>query len=210
MDDEYIETWEQYFDFFDAHGARITFFIQGDYDPLSIGLFCIEALKRGHDVGYHSLNHLDLRSVSPETFAAETSEPLEAFRSQGIPLSSFAYPYGFSEPWMHEILLESFHVLRGYGTTFRIYTEEEIRSGYIISRAIDNTVIRGEENYDRLINTMLRTVKFLDDGRVLPLTTHDISDTAHWGITPRRLEFLLTSARDLHLRFYLYSDFAGQ
>ena len=123
-------------------------------------------------------------------------------------MSSFAYPYGFSEQWMHDALLPSYSVLRGYGTTFRLYNENQIRSGYIISRAIDNTVIKGDENFERLIALMLRTVKFLDDGRILPLTTHDISNTAHWGITPARLEFLLKTATDLHLKFYRYCDFA--
>jgi peptidoglycan/xylan/chitin deacetylase (PgdA/CDA1 family) len=207
MDDDYMETWEQYFDLFDKYGARLTFFIQGAYDPLIIGPFSTKALNRGHDVGFHSLNHLDLRRVSMEVFTAETIEAADAFRQSGVPLSSFAYPYGFSEPWMHEILWESFWVLRGYGTTFRIYTQEQVRAGYIISRAIDNTVISGDENFDRLIRVMLRTVTFLDDDRILPLTTHDISD-AHWAISQRRLEFLLKTTTDLGLRFYRYSDFA--
>ena len=203
MDDDYIETWEQYFDFFDECGARITFFIQGEYFP-----FSVKALSRGHDIGFHTLNHLDLRKVSREEFAEETYEAAESFRQEGIPLSSFAYPFGFSEPWMHKILLESFGVLRGYGTTYRLYNEDQIRSGYIISRAIDNTVIQGEENFNLLISLMLRTLKFLDDGRILPLTTHDISDDAYWGISLRRLEFLLKTAAELKLKFYRYSDFA--
>jgi hypothetical protein len=108
---------------------------------------------------------------------------------------------------MHEALLESFSISRGYGVTYRIYTDDEVRAGFIISRALDNTVIRGEENYDRLVRSMLRTLKFLGGGRILPLTTHIICDDAAWGITPRRLEFLLQTAVSLGLNFYLYSDF---
>jgi hypothetical protein len=143
-----------------------------------------------------------------EKFRKETVEPLVSYRREGLTLSSFAYPFGFSEPWMHKILLEAFSVLRGYGTTFLLYNEAEIRSGYIISRAIDNTTIREEENFNRLITLMLRTVKFIDTG-LLPLTTHDISDTALWGISKRRLEFLLKTAAELNLKFYLFSDFAN-
>ena len=204
MDDDYFETWEQHFDFFDEYGARITFFLQGDYSP-----FSAKALARGHDVGFHSVNHLDLRRLSPEDFAMETYIGAEAFRQEGIPISSYAYPFGFSEPWMHEALRGHFGVLRGYGVTFRIYTEDQIRSGFINSRAIDNTVIRGEENFQRVVNLMLRTLKFLDDGRILPLTTHDISDES-WAISQRRLEFLFKTAADLHLKFYLFRDFANE
>ena len=202
FDDDYVDSWEQHFDLFDQHGAKVTFFVQGI--PNS---FCIEALSRGHDVGYHSLNHLDLTKVSGATFAKETFEPMLQFRHAGIPLTSFAFPFGFSEQWMHEILLQSFGILRGYGVTFRLYHDSEIRSAYIISQAIDNIVIPDDEDFDKKIRLMLRTIKFLGGSRVLPLTTHDISDTAAWGISRRRLEFLLKTASDLGLRFYLYSDF---
>jgi hypothetical protein len=97
-------------------------------------------------------------------------------------------------------------VLRGYGVTYRLYDRSAIYSAHIISKAVDNTVIKGEENFDRLISVMFRTAGFLD--MVLPLTTHDISDDALWGITPRRLEYLLKTASDLRLRFYVYRDFA--
>ena len=202
FDDDYIESWERSLDLFDTYGAKVTFFIKGKFDP-----FCIKALGRGHDIGYHSLNHLDLRKISAAEFAKETIEPAEAFRKTGVPLASFAYPYGFFEPWMHEILLRSFSVLRGYGVTFCLYYKNEITSACIASRAIDNTVIPGEENFDLIIRSMLMTVKFLDDDRILPLTSHRISEAA-WAISPRRLEFLLKTAADLGLQFYLYRDFA--
>jgi hypothetical protein len=124
----------------------------------------------------------------------------------GVTLSAFAYPYGFSEPWMHEALLKTYSVLRGYGVTFRLYDRNAISSAYISSKAVDNTVIKEEEKFDRLISVMFRTAGFLD--MVLPITSHDISDDALWGITPRRLEYLLKTASDLGLRFYVYRDFA--
>ena len=201
MDDDYFETWEEHFDFFEQFGARITFFLQGDYTPFSAA-----ALSRGHDVGFHSINHPDLRRVSEDVFSMETYLGAESFRHQGIPISSYAFPFGFSEPWMYEILLEHFGILRGYGVTFRIYHEHEIRNNFINSRAIDNTVLGGDENYEYVINLMLRTLKFLDDDRILPLTTHDISND-HWAISRQRLEFLFQTAVDLQLNFYLYSDF---
>jgi peptidoglycan/xylan/chitin deacetylase (PgdA/CDA1 family) len=201
FDDAYMETWEQYFDLFEQYGARVTFFIQGDFSP-----FCDEAIRRGHDIGYHSLNHLDLRKQSREKFDEETILGAGSFLEAGVSLSAFAYPYGFSEPWMHEALLETYSVLRGYGVSFRLYDSSAISSAHIISKAVDNTIIKGEENFDRLIRIMLRTAGFLD--MVLPLTSHDISDTAPWGITPRRLEHLLKTASELGLKFYVYRDFA--
>jgi hypothetical protein len=202
FDDAYTASWERYFDLFDAYKARVTFFVIGN--PVS---FCAKAIKRGHDVGYHSLSHSDLRKMSKGELNREAIEPLKSFRDSGIPLSSFAYPFGFYEPWMHDILLRSFTVLRGYGVTYRLYSGDEIRRGYISSRAIDNTIIPSDEEFYQAVNIMLRTVKFIDKNLVLPLTTHDISARADWGISPRRLEYLLKTANELGLVFYCYGDF---
>jgi peptidoglycan/xylan/chitin deacetylase (PgdA/CDA1 family) len=202
FDDDYQSVWEQYFDLFDRYGARVTFFVQGDFDP-----FCLEARNRGHDIGYHTRRHLNLLRVSREIFFEETSAAVDTFRQAGVPLRSFAYPFGLSEPWMHEELAKSFSVLRGFGVTYRIYTGDTIRAGYISSKSIDNVVYKNEAKFESDIALMLRTVKFLGGGRIVPLTTHTIADDADWGISPRRLEYVLKTAAELKLRFYRYGDF---
>ena len=202
FDDDYMEIWEQNFDLFDEYGARVTFFVQGEYCS-----FCNAALARGHDVGYHSLNHLNLPKVSREIFDEETLSGIQVFREAGVPLDSFAYPFGLSETWMHEELLKTFRILRGYGVTFRVYDSHTIRKGYISSRALDNILFKKDEDFEAVIDIMLRTVKFIGGDLVLPLTSHNISDTADWGIKPHRLEYLLKAARDLKLNFYIFRDF---
>jgi peptidoglycan/xylan/chitin deacetylase (PgdA/CDA1 family) len=207
FDDDYTASWERHFDLFEKYNAKVTFFIYGSRTAPA-GSFCAKALSRGHDVGYHSLSHADLRKMPRDEMYREAVEPLKSFRDAGFPLSSFAYPFGFYEPWMHEVLLRSFGTLRGYGVTFRLYGGSEIRGGYISSRAIDNTVIPSDDDFYHVVNLMLMAVKFIDKNLVLPLTTHDISAAAAWGISPRRLEFLLKRANDLGLVFYCYGDFA--
>jgi hypothetical protein len=148
-----------------------------------------------------------LRRVSKAEFFEETLSALPMFRQEGIPLGAFAYPYGFSEPWMHEELFAHFTTLRGFGTTFRAYHGGDIRGGYISSKSMDNTVYKNDADFDRAITLMFRAIKFIGGDYVLPLTTHTIADEAAWGITPQRLEYMLKTARDLRLRFYRYSDF---
>jgi peptidoglycan/xylan/chitin deacetylase (PgdA/CDA1 family) len=200
FDDDYMNVWENNFDLFDRYGAKITFFVQGPHSP-----FCARAQSRGHDIGYHTIHHLNLPLVSQDVFFAETVSEIERFRNDGVPLRAFAYPFGLSESWMLEALSGSFAVQRGYGVSFHLYTINTITGGYIRSRAIDNILFKKDEDFEALITIMLRTAKFT--GGVLPLTTHDISDTADWGIKPERLEYLLGTARDLQLQFYRYSDF---
>jgi peptidoglycan/xylan/chitin deacetylase (PgdA/CDA1 family) len=200
MDDDYQDVWEQYFDLFDRYQAKLTFFVTGEYGP-----FCSKALNRGHDIGYHTLNHLNLLKVSRKVFFEETLAGLDGFRKAEIPLKAFAYPYGLWEPWMHKELFKSFTVIRGFGTICRIYNRNAIKNSYISSKSIDNIIYKEDDTFKAAVTMMLRTAKFL--GRILPLTTHTIADDTAWGIRPDRLEYLLQSAANLKLTFYRYSDF---
>jgi peptidoglycan/xylan/chitin deacetylase (PgdA/CDA1 family) len=201
MDDNYQDDWEAYFDTFDRYGAKITFFIQGEFCR-----FCQEARNRGHDIGYHTHHHLNLTQVSKETFDTEAVSGIDQFRRAGIPLDSFAYPYGLSEPWMIDALTPFFQLQRGYGVTFVIYRKEKLR-GYIASKAIDNILFKEESHFERTLYHILLITKFLGGGSVAPFTTHAISDNAQWGIKPARLEYLLKTIQELNLKFYLFSDF---
>jgi peptidoglycan/xylan/chitin deacetylase (PgdA/CDA1 family) len=200
LDDNYFEGWKAYFDLFDRYGAKITFFVQGDFC-----LFWQEALGRGHDIGYHTKNHLNLTKVSPEVFRAETLAGLDEVRSMGIPLYAFAYPYGLSEPWMVEALSPAFGLQRGYGVRFQVYQKEAIH-GYIASKALDNILFKEDRAFEQDLFFMLFITKFLGKDHIVSLTTHDISDTALWGIKPARLEYLLRITKEFNLKFYRFSD----
>jgi peptidoglycan/xylan/chitin deacetylase (PgdA/CDA1 family) len=200
FDDDYTEVWEKHFDLLDRYGAKVTFFVQGDYSP-----FCAAAENRGHEIGYHTKNHLNLLKVSKQVFFEETTGGVESFRQHGLPLKAFAYPYGFSERWMDELLWESFSILRGFGVTFRVYNADAIKAGYISSKSIDNNQYKNDAEFEGDISAMLRAIK--SDGGILPLTTHTIAADAAWGISPARLEYLLKTAAELGVKFYRYSDF---
>jgi peptidoglycan/xylan/chitin deacetylase (PgdA/CDA1 family) len=200
FDDDYADIWEQYFDLFDRYGARVTFFVMGDYSP-----FCTAAENRGHEIGYHTKNHLNLLEVSRQEFLEETAGGAESFRRRSIPLKAFAYPYGFSEPWMHEVLWENFSILRGFGVTFRVYNTDAVKAGYISSKSIDNYRYKTDDEFEADISAMFASIKH--SGGVLPLTTHTIAAEAVWGISPDRLEYLLKTAAELELKFYRYGDF---
>jgi hypothetical protein len=138
-------------------------------------------------------------------FLEETLGGAESFRQQGVPLKAFAYPYGYSEPWMDEVLWENFSILRGFGVTFRVYNAAAIKAGYISSKSIDNNQYENDAEFEADISDMLASIKL--SGGVLPLTTHTIAADAAWGISPDRLEYLLKTAVEMGLKFYRYGDF---
>jgi peptidoglycan/xylan/chitin deacetylase (PgdA/CDA1 family) len=219
FDDDYRHAWHQYFVMFERYDAKVTFFVQGSLEPdenfsltgvsptgqESIADFCFEALSRSHDLGFHTANHYDLTKVSRDEFYAETIDAAGAFSKAGIHFSAFAFPFGFSQSWMHEALAPVFSLTRGYGTRICFYNSEITTGEYIVSKAIDNIVYPDDDVFENEISLILLAAKFTGF-HVVPFTTHDISDTAHWGIKPERLEFLLKTAQKLKLRFYTYSS----
>ena len=212
FDDDHWRTWRRYFDVFDSFGARVTFFVQGGLEPNGEKedpeKFCLEALGRGCDLGFHSVNHYNLTKVSREIFNAETIDAAKTFSRAGISFSAFAFPFGFSEPWMRKALAPFFPLTRGYGVNTRFYDPETIAGGYIVSKAIDNIIYPDDGKFESDIRMILLAAKFTGNS-IVPFTTHDISDTAQWGIKPGRLEFLLKTARELKLKFYTYADAAS-
>jgi len=205
FDDHYYNVWENYFGLFERYNAKVTFFVTGTYNTNSN--FAKAALKRGHDIGYHTLNHLKLPDISRQKFIIQTTSQVKNFRNAKIPLVSFAYPYGIYRTWMHNELLKTFKLVRGYNILFQVYEHADIREGVIFSRSIDNIIFNNDNDFIATIDIMFRIIKFTEQNLVLPLTTHNISNKANWGIKPYRLEYILKTANELQLNFYRYSDF---
>jgi len=210
FDDFFLNSWMQYFDLFEKYGAKATFFVQGRPElrgdnAASLAEFCNSALKRGHDIGYHTLNHANLTKVPRDVFMKETIEGAQVLAKAGIPLSAFAYPFGMSSPWMHDALSPVFPVLRGFDNDIHFYDKQAIGNGYIISKTIDNTMYPNNDEFEKEMRLLLLIAQFTGNV-IIPLTSHEISDAAQWGIQPSRLEFVLETARQLQLRFYVYRE----
>ncbi|WP_461255740.1 polysaccharide deacetylase family protein [Treponema sp. R80B11-R83G3] len=205
FDDHYYKSWENYFGLFDRYNAKVTFFVTGTYKTNSY--FSRAALKRGHDIGYHTLNHMRLPNITMQDFHIQTISQVGNFRNMEVPLVSFAYPYGLHRTWMHDELLKTYKVVRGYDICFHVYDRQTIREGFIFSRSIDNITFKYEDEFIAAIDIMFRTIKFTEQNLILPLTSHDITNKITWAIKPHRLEYILQTANELQLNFYRYSDF---
>jgi peptidoglycan/xylan/chitin deacetylase (PgdA/CDA1 family) len=202
LDDDFYDSWTEYAVLAEKYNARISFFMLG---PLNFQ-FWKDLESLGHEAAYHTLNHIDLRNVSEARLKTEAVDALEELAAQGLYPVSLGYPYGFYTEESNNFLLKHYKLVRGYGARFRIYTSDEIKQGFVISKAIDNTIYPDDSDYYRAMEMMLRSAAFLGEGAILPFTTHVIGDAAY-GISPERLDYLLRRIQELGLKFYLYRDF---
>ena len=200
FDDYYEENWEQQFDLLDEYGAKVTFFINAG-EPTE---FCYKALERGHEIGFHTIGHVELTSATEEEIWAEAIAPIEAFQAGGIELTSFAYPYGAYNAELNELLLQHYNIVRG-GFYFELTPKENLKNGYVEAKPIDNECFTSELQFRWVINKMLYQARF-NEGTVVSLYSHGV-EWGDWCISPERLEYVLKKAKALNLEFYTYNEF---
>lgn len=200
FDDYNPDTWQENFDLFDKYGVKVTFFVNLE-EPDE---FCEEAVKRGHEIGFHTAGHVYLTEVSKEEFYEQAIAPIENFRSQGFPLTSFAYPYGYYEEWMNEELLNYYETLRGAWHFQGVY-KESLKGGFIEAYSIDNLHFESDEDFREKVGELLDILSGCDDGTVASLFSHAISG-GNWCITTDRLEILFQEAEKRDLVFYTFQE----
>lgn len=199
FDDYYEENWEQYFDLFEKYGAKVTFFINAGL-PTD---FCYDAIGRGHEIGFHTMGHADMEEATAEEIWTEAIAPIEEFRKRGIELTSFAYPYGAYTEETNQKLLQHYKVVRG-GYYYEIVPKENLKTGFVEAKPIDNNKFSSDLQFWWVINKMLYSVRF-QEGAVLPVYSHAI-ESGETCITPKRLEYILKRAKELNLEFYTYKE----
>lgn len=81
-------------DLLDRHGARATFFMVGSEAERNPDL-ARDVLAAGHDVGSHSMHHLDHEQVEPDVAVADMLDGARAIAAVlGIEPSVYRAPYG--------------------------------------------------------------------------------------------------------------------
>ena len=197
--DYYAENWEEHFDLFDEYDADVTFFINSAY-PTE---FCTEAVERGHEIGFHTIGHVDLTNATEQEIYEEAIEPIEDFREAGFELTTFAYPYGNYTEALNDQLLQYYKVVRG-GWQYELNPKEELKSGLVEARCMDNANFDSDLRFKLLVNKMLYQARW-QEGTVVALYSHGI-ESGDWCITPERLEYILKRAKQLGMEFYTFQD----
>lgn len=199
FDDYYAGNWEEHFDLLDQYDARVTFFINAA-EPTA---FCYKAVERGHEIGFHTKGHVNLRDATEVEIYEEAIAPIEVFREQGFELTSFAYPYGDYTDTLNALLLQHYKVLRG-GWHYQLNTKEALKSGLVEARCMDNANFDSDLRFKLTVNKMLYQTRW-QEGTIVALYSHGI-EAGEWCITPERLEYILKRARQLDMEFYTFKD----
>jgi len=207
FDDFHFTSWRKNgFPLFAKYDAKVTFFFDErhgvDFD------FCRDAQDLGHEIGYHTVNHLSATTLSVEDLLSEAVYHIPAFKEEGIEPTSFAYPYGNYNTQTNTQLLKYYKVIRGFYSSSRyvLYSREQMKSGFLNSTSLDNANYPqdAEEFFRSKVTEILEKAK--KQKRYIVFCTHNIGTTSDWGIPLERLEFVLQKCRELELEFYTFKD----
>jgi peptidoglycan/xylan/chitin deacetylase (PgdA/CDA1 family) len=116
FDDQYIAEWVEYVDLFEKYDVYATFFISRPHllDSTQInGLYTLR--DRGHEIGCHSLNHLDpltYKDSVNDYYSDEVEPAIRILDSLGFDIKSYAYPFGNSPDPIDSLMLDHLEYIR--------------------------------------------------------------------------------------------------
>ena len=193
FDDANVEEWFAQRNLFNTYNIKATFFIAR---PHQLTENQIEKLKilvsDGHEIGCHGLNHLKVTEENQyQYFETEIEPALKLLSDYGFNVSSFAYPFGPSTPYLDSVLTGYFSFIRkatyNYNETLiSLYPEIYAKKGK--SCITDAMGIDGNFNIsmDNLEDAILKAKKM---NSFLVLYAHIIDNSGDdYSITPQYLE----------------------
>lgn len=200
FDDYNADTWEEHFDLFDRYNVKVTFFVNA-YEPTE---FCFNAIEHGHEIAHHTAAHVNLTDITEDEIYQQAIAPIEAFREQGIELTTFAYPYGAYNEKLNELLLQHYNILRG-AYYYQLAGKDQMRNGFVESLSIDNVNYESEEEFRDRIDFVLEELNN-NEGAVVGLYSHAIADGGAWCVSEERLEYIFKRAKEMGIQFYTYKE----
>jgi peptidoglycan/xylan/chitin deacetylase (PgdA/CDA1 family) len=174
FDDKYVSEWVEHRNLFIEFDIKATFFVCRPHLLTEIEILGLQTLENdGHEIGCHSLNHLNALDFddNPNSYIdTEIAPALNLLTEYGFNITSFAFPYGKSTPEIDTAVSEYFTFVRkatyNYKDTTLDYYNEifanqnnynlvnamGIDMGYDITlENIENGILRAKENNEVLI-----------------------------------------------------------
>jgi len=138
FDDAYVREWYDQRDIFEEYGVSATFFVVRFAQMTPGQIDMLKELERdGHEIGCHSLSHINALEYAAAHSAAEYANvevvpALDIMKDHGFDVGSFAFPFGANNDEINTEVLKYVQVIRDVtdvqrtARTKRVHEIEEI------------------------------------------------------------------------------------
>lgn len=210
FDDASVENWHHYLPLLDSLNIKATFYVS-HYHTLNkqqkAWLKEIEA--RGHEIAYHTANHLDMSKEAAKAGMAsleerEVKSDLTLMRADGYVITDFAYPFGSHTSQLDNCLLRSFKSVRAL-------SNKQNYKKSLVKETGDRKVLYGAnvDNNSRLTEDGIRSLMndASDYHTCLVLVAHQINKPEiKLQISRERLMFFSKIAAEKGLKFITVNE----
>ena len=212
FDDANVDNWHSYLPLLDSLHIKATFYIS-HYHTLSAEqkqkIFDLQ--RAGHEIAYHTTNHLDLPKEVTKiglalTERREIAEDLRLMQADGFTITNFAYPYGSHSNELDQCLLRRFKSVRAlcsYPNYEKSLVKESGEGKVLYGANADNNSRLKEEGMANLMT------KAKENRDCLVLVGHQINNkNIKLQISRDRLIFLARTAAEKNLEFITINKIA--
>ncbi len=134
FDDENIDNWYSYRQFFLNNNIKATFYISRYHTLSANEILKLKSLQSdGHEIGFHGTNHLDAiqylkKNSLDDYFKNEIYPDLKLMNKEFGVINSFAYPFGSRKKVLDSYLSNHFKIIRGstYSRNKRLFLKKTI------------------------------------------------------------------------------------
>ncbi len=213
FDDQRIDNWFESISLLDSFNVKATFYISG-YNNLtpSQKAKLAEIRNRGHEIAYHSLNHVNVKEYLRRNnninalLTREILPGLHTMMADGYTLESFAYPYGTSTKESDSALLKIFKSVRKLNGSrdFSKSLATDTSNSILYGLGIDKSSNRKDEDIIKLLESA-NTNKCC-----AVLVAHDIDGNHNLAVTKERLRKIFTYIKDNNMQFYTVRNLSTQ
>ena len=210
FDDSSISNWYTCMPLLDSLDIKATFYISHYHTYNASQKKQLLAIKKhGHEIAYHTSNHLNLAKLVKESdgwakVMKEVNSDLKLMQNDGYNILNFAYPYGQHTASLDSGLLKIFSSVRGVSNRSNYYSCLTSERGYkkvLFGCNIDMNTPLPESNQKQLI-AIAKEKK-----TSLVLLAHQINNPAVKNqITTDRLRMIAASAQKNNLKFITVAD----
>lgn len=205
FDDAYISNWYNYLPVLESLDIKATFYISS-YHSLSAPdkQKLAEIKDRGHEIAYHTSNHLNLLKLLNSTdglnkVSEEINHDLNLMKQDGYTLTDFAYPYGRYDATLNRTILKTFKTVRAVSNKTNFYSS-------LIKEACGNQVLFGApvDMNSKITDTELSNLlsKAKEKNSCAILTAHQINNPGFkLQISVEKLKMIADIAKQLNLSF---------
>ncbi len=185
IDDGNVNFWYPYLDYLDSFHFKLTFYVTGYHEFSEAEKTMLKNFwNHGHEIAYHTTNHVKIsefleKKTVDDYLQEEILPDLELMNKDSLEVRNFAYPYGYGDKTIDQLLLNYFKSVRRIRVTshFRLYELDEIfydfptKDRIIFGANIDN----GSEVPESDIIKALQRAK--EENKVILLYCHKIGNS---------------------------------